>query len=261
MSGQENNSHTASEVIWQNDHHKFVWLGIGDPAQEKGISSNQYLVVDQSEGYVLDPGGYNVFDRVFENIAEFTSYDQLKGLFISHQDPDICVSLISWLEVQPDIEVIVSGLWERFIPHLALPVSPKMKPLPDEGGEVKLLSGSVLRFVPAHFLHSPGNFHVYDEASKILFTGDLGAALVPEDKWSLFVGDFEAHIPYMEGFHRRYMSSNKALRNYIDYVRTLEIEMICPQHGTIFKGENVKKFMDWLYGLDVGVDYKNWGRE
>ena len=29
--------------------------------------------------------------------------------------------------------------------------------------------------LPAHFLHSVGNFHIYDPIAKILYTGDLGA--------------------------------------------------------------------------------------
>jgi flavorubredoxin len=28
--------------------------------------------------------------------------------------------------------------------------------------------------------------------------------------------------------------------------------MICPQHGSIFSGENVGKFLDWLESLEVG---------
>ena len=30
--------------------------------------------------------------------------------------------------------------------------------------------------------------------------------------------------------------------------------MIAPQHGAIFEGENVKKFLNWLESLEVGID-------
>ena len=38
-----------------------------------------------------------------------------------------------------------------------------------------------LRFVPAHYLHSSGNFNVYDPQARVLFSGDIGAALGDDD--------------------------------------------------------------------------------
>ena len=45
------------------------------------------------------------------------------------------------------------------------------------------------------------------------------------------VTDLQAHIPRMEGFHRRYMVSNKILRLWVNMARQLDIAMIVPQHG------------------------------
>ena len=53
--------------------------------------------------------------------------------------------------------------------------------LPDEGGLVPL-GNAVIRAVPAHFLHSVGNFGFYDPTSRIFFSGDIGASLIP--RWS-----------------------------------------------------------------------------
>lgn len=247
------------QIIWQDEVHQFIWLGAGDPAEEKGIASNQYLIVDGGNGYLLDPGGYHVFDRVFENATRFVPHQDIRALFLSHQDPDICVSLVSWLEFCPEATVFVSRLWERFITHLAIPTDPRMQLIPDEGGSIQLPSGDRLMLIPAHFLHSPGNFHVYDPRARILFTGDLGAALVPEDKWSLYAEDFTEHVHYMEGFHRRYLSSTRALRTYLDRIRDLEIDCICPQHGCLINGDNVRQMFEWLAGLEVGIDFRAWG--
>lgn len=69
------------------------------------------------------------------------------------------------------------------------------------------------------------------------------------------VEDFDTHLKYMEGFHRRYMTSNKILRFWANMVRQLDIEMIVPQHGAMFKGKDmVNRFIDWLENLEVGVD-------
>jgi flavorubredoxin len=248
-----------ARAIYEDAEHRFIWLGAGDPAQESGIASNQYLIVDGEEGTLLDPGGFHVFERVLDNTLGYVRPEQIGRLFLSHQDPDICVSLVSWLEVRPDVEVMMSRLWERFIMHLALPVRPRMHVLRDEGEVETLPSGAALTYVPAHFLHSSGNFHVYDGRSRCLFTGDLGAALVPEDDTELFVTDFDAHVPLMESFHRRYMPCNAAVKAWLERVRHLEIDMICPQHGKLMRGADVGRFLGWLEGLDVGMDYRTWG--
>jgi Uncharacterized flavoproteins len=101
-------------------------------------------------------------------------------------------------------------------------------------------------------MHSPGNFQVYDPVSKILYSGDLGASLGQNYQ---FVNNFEEHIKYMEGFHRRYIPSGKALRLWARMVRQLDIETIAPQHGAIFKGkEMVSRFIEWVSSLETGLD-------
>lgn len=246
-------------TLFEGADHSFIWLGAGDPALERGIASNQYLIVDGGEAMLLDPGGYHVFERVFDNTLERIHPDHITRLFLSHQDPDITASLVSWLEVKPGVEVVLSRLWERFIMHLALPAAPNLHGLPDEGEMVTLPSGASLTFVPAHFLHSPGNFHVYDSASRTLFTGDLGASLVPQDDPDLIVRDFAAHVPLMEGFHRRYLPCNRAVELYLKRVRDLPVDRLCPQHGKVMEGADVARFFDWIAGLDVGFDFRDFG--
>ena len=56
-----------------------------------------------------------------------------------------------------------------------------------------------------------GNFHLYDPTSKILYTGDVGASLGCEYRE---VPDFEDHVPFMSGFHKRYMASSLALKTW-----------------------------------------------
>jgi flavorubredoxin len=81
-------------------------------------------------------------------------------------------------------------------------------------------------------------------------SGDIGAALEPPGA-GMFVEDFSTHVRFMEGFHRRWMPSNRAKQNWIDRVRKLDIEIMAPQHGRIFRGDDVKRFLDWFEQLEV----------
>jgi flavorubredoxin len=130
----------------------------------------------------------------------------------------------------------------------------RVMPLNDHGAKLKF-GADYLKFVPAHFLHSPGNFSLYDSRSKILFSGDIGAAVTDSDSEYKVVTNFEEHLEFLEAFHKRYMGSNKLCSAWVKYVQKLEIDKIAPQHGLVFEDENVEKFLDWLKELKCGSDY------
>lgn len=240
-------------VLYGTEDHKFVLLNESDPGEEDGIRSNQYLVVHGDCGVLLDPGGFGVMPRVLAEMLRYISPEKLKGIILSHQDPDIVGGIATWLEIS-SAEVYVSRIWMRFLPHYGITGMGRFVGVPDEGMVYTGCPDFKLQLLPAHFLHSEGQINVYDPASKILFSGDIGAAMLPPDQDYAFVDDFDAHLPCIEGFHRRYMCSNKAARIWVDAVSQLDIEMIAPQHGPIYRGQAVKAFLEWFRELQCGVD-------
>ena len=67
--------------------------------------------------------------------------------------------------------------------------------------------------------------------------------------------NFKEHIPNMLGFHKRYMVSNKVCRLWVDMIRTLDVEVIVPQHGRPFVGkEMIDEFLKWFEQLECGID-------
>ena len=240
----------ASSTLFQSGSHRNILLE--DFGRGQAVQANQHLIVHDGAGMILDPGGHKVYTRAMSESAALLGDGELKLIFFSHQDPDIIAAANGWL-MTTEATAWISALWVRFVPHFGLDqlVMDRLKAIPDEGMRLPLGSCELL-LLPAHFLHSPGNFQVYDPVSKILYTGDLGASLGMEYQE---VPDFTAHLPYMEGFHRRYMASNRVLRAWADMVRGLDIEMIAPQHGAYFRGkEMVGQFIDWCAGLPAGVD-------
>lgn len=239
-----------SLFLFESGNHKNVLL----PSFDEGIAvqANQHLIVHGNGGMILDPGGHKVYSRVMAETRARLGSSQLDYLFLSHQDPDIVAAVNGWL-LSTDAIAYASKLWLRFIPHFGLDklVIDRLKPIPDEGMRLDL-RGCPLLILPAHFLHSCGNFQVYDPISKILYSGDLGSSL--ETPYRV-VPDFEAHIPYMKGFHERYMGSSAAMKAWAKMVRQLDIETVAPQHGAMFSGKPfVDKFIDWCDGLRCGID-------
>lgn len=117
------------------------------------------------------------------------------------------------------------------------------------------LGNCIIKAIPAHFMHSEGNFQFYDPVAKILFSGDLGVSLADSAEVEKPVADFSAHTPKMIGFHRRYMISNKVTRFWAQMVRGLDIEQIVPQHGQRFVGKDMcGKLIDWIENQPCGID-------
>lgn len=238
-----------SRVIYQGDH-QWIMFGRDTDKPDEIIDTNQYMIVSGDHAILLDPGGIELFAPMLAAALKFVPIENIKTLFASHQDPDIISSLGLWDQVLTDATIHCSWLWDGFIRHFGMSAI-QFEAIRDEGGSVKI--GDVeLQFIPAHYLHSSGNFNVYDPKAKILFSGDIGACLEAPGS-PLEVGDFDEHIPKMKLFHQRWMPSNEAKLNWVRRVRGMDIEMLVPQHGRIFKGESIKQFLDWFEALEVGI--------
>ena len=242
---------TQKTILYDDGKHRNVLLEDFSPPGA-AVQTNQHLILDGGEGLLLDPGGHKVYTKVLAATFAELGGAGLKHIFLSHQDPDIVAAVNGWL-MTTDATAHVSALWTRFIPHFGLDrlVEKRLLPIPDEG-QVLPLGASKVVLIPAHFLHSAGNFQLYDPISRILYTGDLGASL---DVEYAEVPDFDAHLPKMEGFHRRYMASRRAMQVWTRVARQLDIEILAPQHGAFFRGKAmVNRFVEWADGLECGSD-------
>ncbi|ROS05335.1 metallo-beta-lactamase superfamily protein [Sinobacterium caligoides] len=249
-----------STLLYDRDGHQcHVFSNL---VEGEGVQANQFLIINGHHAALIDPGGDLTYTPLTIALSGKVKIEELDYVFASHQDPDIIASLPRWL-MHTNAKIVCSNLWSRFLPHLASSfVTSKLKRdltsrligLPD--GSSKLRFGnSSLYCIPAHFLHSVGNFQLYDPVSKILFSGDMGASMVSDQQARQPVADFQRHITTMKGFHQRYMCSKRATRLWANMVRDMDVEMIVPQHGSPFVGKAmINEFLDWISDLDCGVD-------
>ena len=238
-------------VLFDNGTHKNILL---EDVSGEGLAvqSNQHVIIDSRAGMILDPGGHKVYSKVLAATTGLLGRARLETIFLSHQDPDIVAAVNGWL-MTTDAKAYCSELWTRFVPHFGLDrlVESRLLGIPDQGTEIKL-GATELKVIPAHFLHSAGNFQVYDPIAKILYSGDLGASIGMDYRE---VTDFDAHEKFMKGFHQRYMASGIAMKAWAKGARKLDIEIIAPQHGALSRGKPmVERFISWCESLDCGID-------
>ncbi|MBC3809668.1 MBL fold metallo-hydrolase [Undibacterium seohonense] len=239
------------QTIFEQGNHQWAVITRDPEKPDYLIDTNEYLVIQGDKAILTDPGGMEIFPEVFSAINTEFDARNIQALFSSHQDPDVISSLALWLDFNPNLQCYLSWLWSSFIPHFGGNATTFIS-IPDDGLDIQL--GRLrLRAVPAHYLHSSGNFNLYDPAAKILFSGDIGAALLPPGEDDLFVKDFDRHVRHAEGFHRRWMGSNEAKLDWCCRVQDLEIDMLCPQHGAIYQGADVMRFINWFSDLQIGT--------
>ena len=224
---------------------------------DDGVQANQFLIKHGDHSALIDPGGALLYNPLVLALGRDVRPHQIDMILCSHQDPDIIGAIDKWL-LYTKATVVCSKLWGRFVPHLVphyMENAGRERYLlvDDEGARIPLGDADIVA-LPAHFLHSVGNLSFYDRTSRILFSGDVCSGLVASGEAYGFVEDFATYRSKMEGFHRRYMASNRVLRLWVDMVRELDPTMIVPQHGMPFQGDAMRQMLDWLYRLECGVD-------
>jgi flavorubredoxin len=242
------------ELYNQKGHQCLMFTDLCEEGGEV-VQSNQFLIVDGDTGAIIDPGGNLAYGELYLAMTRFFPPQQLSAILASHADPDIIASLDRWMTTTSSAKVYISRIWERFVPHFCKPgkTTGRIVGIPDAGARIAI-GRSELVALPAHFMHSEGNFQFYDPVSRILFSGDLGASIISGEAARTWVTTLAGHVPRMEAFHRRYMVSNKVLRLWAQMVRRLPIDMIVPQHGAPMRGAAVQEFIAWVEALPCGVD-------
>jgi flavorubredoxin len=216
------------------------------------VQANQFLVADGDTGALIDPGGNLAFNDLHLGLTHHCPPHKICALVASHADPDIIASLDRWMTATT-APVYISKIWERFIPHFCKPgkTQGRVIGMPDAGMRIHVGKSQLLA-LPAHFMHSEGNFQFWDATSGILFTGDLAVSVGVDP--AVTITSLAPHIKAMEAFHRRYMVSGKILKFWAQMVRGLPIRMIVPQHGAPLAGAAVGEFIDWAEQLSCGID-------
>ncbi|OOZ35830.1 MBL fold metallo-hydrolase [Solemya velesiana gill symbiont] len=238
---------TRQTTLFRQGGHAVYWLGITD---ETAFRCNTYLICDGDQAVITDPGSRAFFQQVWERVEQIIPPEQVCGLVISHQDPDIAASMVDWLERVPGCDIITSPRTNVLLPHYGtadysfFDIS--------ENGSYQFASGNTLDFIESPFLHFPGAFTTYDSVSKFLFSSDIWAAL--DIDWQLVASDFDEHTMKMNLFHMDNMAFNLAARGFLRRLEGVDIDAILPQHGSIIDPGHVEEAKNYLNELRCGTD-------
>jgi len=234
-------------LLFQDAGHRIFWLGIPEAS---AFRPNTYLIVDNDEAILVDPGGAGSFEFVRDRVEQILPPERIMALVISHLDPDVAASFPFWVDVNPACKVLASMRTLTLLSYFRDFSFERLNV--EEQPEFRFTSGKAVQFIPSPFLPSPGAFATYDTSSKFLFSGDIWASL--ELEWTLVLDDFAKHEMRLNLFHFDHMASNKATKGFVNRIRHLELDAILPQHGRIIPREFIPEALDYLERLHCGLD-------
>ncbi|MCP3666507.1 MAG: MBL fold metallo-hydrolase [Gammaproteobacteria bacterium] len=234
-------------LLYDHEDHEIYWLGI---QEHTAFRSNIYLIKSGDQAIIVDPGHRAYFKKIYQQVEQIIDPSLVCGLILCHQDPDVAASMPDWLTVNPELQVLTSPRTQVLLPYYGTSNYAWHDVV--EEPFFTFSNGKRLRFIEAPFLHFSGAFTTYDITSSFLMSGDVWAAIQLE--WSLVVDNFEEHKTVLDLFHVDYMASNIACRGLVEKLRTLQINAILPQHGSIIDSSDVPAALAYLETLVCGTD-------
>jgi len=248
------------------------WLGFHETTTN--FHCNPYLIKEGNQAVVIDAGSRPDFAVVMMKILQTgISPDNIVALIYQHIDPDLCGSLSNMIDIcaNPELKVLPESQNNMFISYYIEREQRTMLKSIDDYSAGFLLGERMLEFFKTPYAHDAGSFVTRDVKTKTLFTSDLFGSI--SKQWKLSVelasdchtcidydhcicGKEYCPLPDILEFHEKIMPSEKALENAMNVIGSLDIEMIAPQHGSIFsKKKDINFLIERLRTLKgVGID-------
>ena len=215
----------------------------------RGVSYNSYVLLDEKT-VLLDTVDASISGLFFENLEYVLNGRTLDYLIVNHMEPDHCAVIGDVVRRYPDVELVCNA---KTVPMLKQFFN---FPVEDRTVIVKemdtLCTGKhTFAFVMAPMVHWPEAMVSYDTVDKILFSAD-GFGTFGAINGNLFADEVNFERDWLDDARRYFINIvgkyGVQVQNLLKKAATLEIKMICPLHGPVWRenlGWFIEKYDTW----------------
>lgn len=215
----------------------------------RGVSYNSYVLLDEKT-VLLDTVDASISGLFFENLEYVLNGRTLDYLIVNHMEPDHCAVIGDVVRRYPDVKLVCNA---KTVPMLKQFFN---FPVEDRTVIVKemdtLCTGKhTFAFVMAPMVHWPEAMVSYDTVDKILFSAD-GFGTFGAINGNLFADEVNFERDWLDDARRYFINIvgkyGVQVQNLLKKAATLEIKMICPLHGPVWRenlGWFIEKYDTW----------------
>lgn len=215
----------------------------------RGVSYNSYVLLDEKT-VLLDTVDASISGLFFENLEYVLNGRTLDYLIVNHMEPDHCAVIGDVVRRYPDVKLVCNA---KTVPMLKQFFN---FPVEDRTVIVKemdtLCTGKhTFAFVMAPMVHWPEAMVSYDTVDKILFSAD-GFGTFGAINGNLFADEVNFEREWLDDARRYFINIvgkyGVQVQNLLKKAATLEIKMICPLHGPVWRenlGWFIEKYDTW----------------
>ena len=215
----------------------------------RGVSYNSYVLLEEKT-VLLDTVDASISGLFFENLEYVLNGRTLDYLIVNHMEPDHCAVIGDVVRRYPDVKLVCNA---KTVPMLKQFFN---FPVEDRTVIVKemdtLCTGKhTFAFVMAPMVHWPEAMVSYDTVDKILFSAD-GFGTFGAINGNLFADEVNFERDWLDDARRYFINIvgkyGVQVQNLLKKAATLEIKMICPLHGPVWRdnlGWFIEKYDTW----------------
>lgn len=211
----------------------------------RGATYNAYLIIDEKIT-LIDTVKAPFASDLIERVSKIVDLSKIDYLVSNHVEMDHSGSIPEVMKLMPNAKIVtsapagVNGLKEHYGEYDYIPV---------KGGDTLSLGKRTLSFVATPMLHWPDNMVTYCPEEKILFSNDaFGQHYASSGRFD----DEEPLSIVLEEAKKYYaniiMCYGKQVQGVFPIVAGLDIEMIAPSHGVIWRShinEILEAYKTW----------------
>jgi len=208
-----------------------------------GTTYNSYLVKGREKTALMDTVDPSKTNELMNNLEE--AGEEIDYIIAHHAEQDHSGSIPDVLKHYPDAKVVCTPKCKTMLTDLLHVPEEKFMEVND--GDVLSLGNKTLEFIHAPWVHWPETMVTYLKEDKILFTCDfLGSHLATS---KLFAEDESKVYESAKRYYAEIMMPFRtAIRKNLDKIEGLDIDLIAPSHGPIYKNPDfiINAYKEWI---------------
>ena len=248
----QNTQHITNNLIYVGASDRRLALFENVYPVPRGVSYNSYVLLDE-KSVLFDTVDASVAQQFYENVEAALAGRKLDYVVVHHMEPDHAATLMDLMLRHPEATVVTTAKAAQMMEQFFGTKPAQLMAVKE--GDTLCTGAHTLVFTMAPMVHWPEVMMTYDSTAKVLFSADafgtFGAL-----SGNLFADQMDFEHEWIGDARRYYINIvgkyGLQVQNVLKKAATLDIQMICPLHGPIWR-EN----LGWFIGKhDVWSRYE-----